>query len=54
METDDENKVKHILSAVDIKKMIPVNDKVISAVDINSHADDSEEVVKYKGFKNLR
>lgn len=52
METDDENKVKHILSAVDIKKMIPVNDKVISAVDINSHADDSEEVAKYKDLMN--
>ena len=32
--------------------MIPVNDKVISAVDINIQADDSEELVKYKDLMN--
>jgi len=52
LETEDKNKVKHILSAVDLKKMIPVTDEVISAVDINNHADDSEEVAKYKDLMN--
>ena len=50
--TDDENMVKHIMSVIDIKKMIPVNDKVISIVDINSHVDDSEEIEKYKDLMN--
>lgn len=40
--------VKHILSAVDIKKMIPVNDTVISFVDFKVSEEDSNDVKKYK------
>ena len=36
--------VKHILSAVDIKKMIPVNDTVISFVDFKVSEEDSNDV----------
>ena len=50
--TNDANKVKHILSAVDIKKMIPVTDEVISFVDINPDNTDSEDITKYKDLLN--
>lgn len=50
--TDDDTKVKHILSAVDIKKMIPVTDDVISFVNFNIAEGDSEEVTKYKDLLN--
>lgn len=44
--------VKHIFAAVDLKKMIPVTDDVLSSVDINSHEDDSDDVKKYKDLLN--
>ena len=50
--TDDDTKVKHILSAVDIKKMIPVTDDVISFVDFNITEGDPDEVIKYKDLLN--
>ena len=50
--TDDNTKIKHILSAVDIKKMIPVTEDVITIVDINASEEDSEELAKYKDLLN--
>ncbi|MCR5776371.1 MAG: type III toxin-antitoxin system ToxN/AbiQ family toxin [Lachnospiraceae bacterium] len=51
-ETEDDGIVKHILSAVDIKKMIPVVDNVILPVDINIKDEDSEKTKKYKTLLN--
>lgn len=40
--------VKHILSIIDLKKMIPVKTGVYEYVDINPCSTDSESIVKYK------
>lgn len=52
VKVDETDVVKHIMSAVDIKKMIPVNDDVISFVDINYSDVDSETEKKYKDLLN--
>lgn len=52
VKVDDTDIVKHIMSAIDIKKMIPVIDCVISDVDINHSDKDSEDVKKYKDLLN--
>lgn len=44
----DEDNVKHILSVIDIKKMIPVIEGVYSRVNINPEDIDTEEIKKYK------
>ena len=44
--------VKHILSVMDIKKMIPLVDGVYSRVDINKNNEDTDEVKKYKDLLN--
>lgn len=44
----DQYKYKHILSVLDIKKMIPVVDGVYEKTDININKDDSDEITKYK------
>jgi len=49
---DDTDIVKHIMSALDIKKMIPVTDNVFSVVDINDTDKDSEDDKKYKDLLN--
>lgn len=49
---DDTDVVKHILSAMDVKKMIPILDTVINEVDINYSKSDSEDVKKYKDLLN--
>ncbi|MBQ9805070.1 MAG: type III toxin-antitoxin system ToxN/AbiQ family toxin [Clostridia bacterium] len=49
---DDPQKVKHILSAIEIKKMIPIRDDVYSIVDINANDSDSTEEKKYKDLLN--
>lgn len=48
----DPVKVKHILSAIEIKKMIPIRDDVYSIVNINIHPSDSESEKKYKDLLN--
>lgn len=48
----DQDNVKHILSVMDIKKMIPVIDGVYSRVNINPHNNDTNEVKKYKDLLN--
>lgn len=49
---DDTDVVKHILSAIDVKKMIPILDTVINEVDINYSKSDSEDEKKYKDLLN--
>ena len=48
--------VKHILSVLDLKKMIPVADGIYSAVDVNIADSDTKDVKKYKKLleKELR
>ena len=48
VETEEKGKVKHILSVVDLKKMIPVKDNVMKTVDFTVSTDDSENDKKYK------
>lgn len=43
-----EPKVKHILSAIDLKKMIPVRDDIITQVDFNPDPKDDADTKKYK------
>lgn len=50
--TVEENDVKHILSVIDIKKMIPIVDGVYSRVNINSDDTDTDDVKKYKDLLN--
>ncbi|MCR5459684.1 MAG: type III toxin-antitoxin system ToxN/AbiQ family toxin [Acetatifactor sp.] len=45
-----DSKIKHIFSAIEIKKMIPVKDCVISEVNINIKDEDTEEMKKYKNL----
>ncbi len=49
---EDGEKVKHILSVLDIKKMIPIRDDVISFVDINVKDSDSIDEKRYKNLLN--
>lgn len=48
----DEKSVKHILSVMDIKKMIPIVEGVYTKVNINPTDEDSEELRKYKDLLN--
>ena len=51
METEPDN-VKHILSVIDIKKMIPIVDGLYSRVNINDDNSDTDEISKYKDLLN--
>lgn len=51
IDVDGEN-VKHILSVIDIKKMIPIIDGVYCRVNINPEDSDTEELRKYKDLLN--
>lgn len=48
----DTKQVKHIMSVIDIKKMIPVKDGCYSVVQLNVENEDSEETLKYKDLLN--
>lgn len=48
----DGDNVKHILSVLDIKKMIPIVDGVYSRVNINPEENDTEDLKKYKALLN--
>lgn len=48
----DEENVKHILSVIDIKKMIPIIEGVYCRININPEDNDTEEMRKYKDLLN--
>jgi protein AbiQ len=48
----EEDYVKHILSVLDVKKMIPVIDGVYRRVNINHEQSDTDDVKKYKDLLN--
>ena len=48
----EQDNVKHILSVMDIKKMIPIVDGVYSRVNINPDKSDTNEFKKYKDLLN--
>ncbi len=48
----ENDNVKHILSILDIKKMIPIVDGVYSKVDMNPSDGDTDDVKKYKDLLN--
>ncbi len=48
----EEDDVKHILSVMDIKKMIPIVDGVYSRVNINPDDTDTDDIKKYKDLLN--
>ena len=50
--TAEGDNVKHILSVMDIKKMLPIVDGVYSRVNINPDDSDTVEVKKYKDLLN--
>ncbi len=52
LSNENEELVKHILSVVDIKKMIPIVDGVYQRVDINASDNDSADQKKYKDLLN--
>ena len=52
VKVDETNIVKHIMSAIDIKKMIPVTDEVYSVVNINHSEHDDDSIKKYKDLLN--
>lgn len=49
---EKEDNVKHILSVIDIKKMIPIVDGIYSRVNINPNDSDTDDVKKYKDLLN--
>ena len=51
VETEPDN-VKHILSVIDTKKMIPIVDGLYSRVNINDDNSDTDEIRKYKDLLN--
>lgn len=44
--------VKHIMSVIDIKKMIPVKTGVYQVININKEITDTSEMIKYKDLLN--
>ena len=46
------NMVKHIMSIIDIKKMIPIKSGVYKEVNMNKEDSDTPEVAKYKDLIN--
>lgn len=46
------NQVKHILSVLDIKKMIPIKNGVYTFVNINPDPSDTPDEIKYKDLLN--
>lgn len=45
--------VKHILSVMDLKKMIPIKEGLYSVVELNPNPTDTNEIKKYKVLMNL-
>lgn len=51
-EETEEDTVKHIISVIDIKKMIPIKEGVYTIVNINKESSDTLTVEKYKDLLN--
>jgi protein AbiQ len=49
---DNNTQVKHIMSVLDVKKMIPVKEGYYSTVQLNEQDGDSKETLKYKDLLN--
>lgn len=47
-----DNNVKHILAAMDIKKMMPIKEDIYSVVDFNTNDSDDEKMIRYKDLLN--
>ena len=45
--------LKHIISVIDLKKMIPIKQGLYSEINLNSSPDDSEDMKKYKVLLNI-
>ncbi|MBQ4437370.1 type III toxin-antitoxin system ToxN/AbiQ family toxin [bacterium] len=45
--------LKHIISVIDLKKMIPIKQSLYSEINLNSSPDDSEDMKKYKVLLNI-
>lgn len=52
VQTAEENLVKHIMSVIDIKKMIPIKSGIYKKVNMNKESSDTLELVKYKDLLN--
>lgn len=49
---ESEDKVKHILSVLDVKKMIPIKEGVYQRINLNPQNDNTEEEKRYKDLLN--
>lgn len=49
---NEDGSVKHILSAIDLKKMLPIKDGLYTKVDLTIQTTDSIEVRNYKNLMN--
>lgn len=52
VEEDGEDRVKHILSVIDVKKMLPIKEGLYSIAELNDNTSDLPEVKKYKDLLN--
>lgn len=48
----DDDAVKHILSVIDVKKMIPIRKDVYTEVNLNKEATDTPDEMRYKDLLN--
>lgn len=48
----DEDMIKHIISIIDIKKMVPIKSGLYKEVNLNKENSDTQETVKYKDLLN--
>lgn len=49
---DGNNQVKHILSVLDVKKMIPIKPGLYTIVNLNDCSSDTKEILRYKDLLN--
>ena len=49
---NDDGTVKHILSVIDLKKMLPIKDGLYTKVNLTAKLSDSAETINYKNLMN--
>lgn len=49
---NDGKKVKHVMSVIDVKKMIPIKEGLYSIVNMNKQESDTKEMCQYKDLLN--